>query len=166
MLPCFSSGMASPPMWLGKWSSPPQSLIQQLIAHLHMEHPKSNQLKKMALFPDHSCTFPALYLVSPGVRGFARSLVTHKCQQGLPDLLMPQRMWREASSTRASCLLSKQSLGLLLHGPPLVMGCSPECSSLLWSCASPICLITGLWLTCLHLLPADSSADGWYRRGL
>lgn len=34
MLPFFSSGMATSLVWLGKWSSPPQSLIQQPITDL------------------------------------------------------------------------------------------------------------------------------------
>lgn len=130
MLPFFSSS----PVWLGKWSSPLQSPIQQPITHPHMEQPKSNQLKKMTLFSDLSCTFPALYLASPGLSGFAHSLVTHEHQQGLPDLVMHQGMQREASCTGASCLLSKAKPGSPATWSPTVgdKGCSAECSSLLW----------------------------------
>lgn len=155
--------MGAPPVWLGKWSSLPQPLIQELIAHLHMEHPKSNQLKNMALFPDPSCTFSALYLVSAGVRGFAHSLVTHKCQQGLPDLLMPQGMQREASYTGTAAWSQRQSLGLLPCGPLLQISAAHldvhHCcchvlhpSASFWVCGSPA--------------STSNSADGWYKRGL
>lgn len=53
VLPFFSSGTAAPPVWLGKWASPPQSLIQQPITHLHMKHLKSNQLQKCPCFQTH-----------------------------------------------------------------------------------------------------------------
>lgn len=123
---------------------------------------------KMSLFPDPSCTFPALYLVSPGVRGCSALLTPCEHQQGLPDLLMHQGMQRGASSTGTSCLLSKAKPGSPATWSPTADGkcCSPECLSLLWSCASPICRILGLWLTCLHLLPAGDAADGQYRHGV
>lgn len=76
------------------------------------------------------------YWMSPGVRGPSQccahlpgQLVPHKCQQGLPSLLMHQGVLRGASSTGVHCLLPKaKPESLCLHAmwsPAFDDECSP-----------------------------------------
>lgn len=148
------------------WQVGLSSSVSHSTAHLHMKHLKSNQLQKCPCFQTHPAhSLPCTWCL-PG--SGAALLTPCEHQQGLPDLLMHQGMQRGASSTGTSCLLSKAKPGSPATWSPTADGkcCSPECLSLLWSCASPICRILGLWLTCLHLLPAGDAADGQYRHGV
>lgn len=158
MLPFFSSGTAASPVWLGKWSSPLQSPIQQPITHPHMEQPKSNQLKKMALFSDLSCTFPCTWCLLGSVALLTPWSLTSTSRDCLTWLCTRECREKHPALGPAACS-QRPSLGLLPHGPPLLvtraaqLNVHPYCGDVLypstsfWVCgssASPSFLRTAL----------------------
>lgn len=128
--PLYLCDLTSGPLFLSlSFNSP--------LRHLCMEHPKSDQLTNLALFPVPSCLVPSSYWMSPGVSGLSQcsahtpgQLVAHKCQQRLPGSLIHWEMQRGASSTGTRCLLPEAKPGSPLlppHRPlPLMTSAHPN----------------------------------------
>lgn len=63
--PLYLCDLTSGPLFLSlSFNSP--------LRHLCMEHPKSDQLTNLALFPVPSCLVPSSYWMSPGVSGLSQ----------------------------------------------------------------------------------------------
>lgn len=151
-------------VWFGKWSSPPQSLVQQPLIHLRVEHPKSDQAHKPG--PVFSPLLPTVWLIL-GV-SWGQGPVSVVCSP--PWVTGPSQ---EPAGTALLAYAPGDAERSILHWDPLPPPkgkafppvtrsftfedkCSPECLSLLWSCVSPVHPALGL-----RLLPASTSPSCW-----
>lgn len=105
-----------------------QVVLSSSVCHSHYPSPRgASQIQpaqKNGPISDPSCTFPALDLVSPGVRGLSVLLIPWSLASTSRDCLtcLCTRECREEHPPLGPAACSeRQSLALLPHDPPLLM---------------------------------------------